>query len=162
VKTILCYGDSNTWGMVPMTTLMSASRHAPSDRWPRVMQRELGPAYVIIEAGLNLLREDGAYGPLKDQNVNPVTIPNPDGGPDVQVESILNLNDPNTRIYEVRDAVTSLAAHSDDDNDGLSDVDEASIGTDPLDADSDDDGITDYNENPYGGIRNSNPAADTK
>ena len=53
VKTILCYGDSNTWGMVPMTTLTDASRYAPSDRWARVMQHELGPAYTIIEEGLN-------------------------------------------------------------------------------------------------------------
>jgi lysophospholipase L1-like esterase len=53
LKTILCYGDSNTWGMVPMTTLTSASRHTPSDRWPRVMQHKLGPAYAVIEEGLN-------------------------------------------------------------------------------------------------------------
>jgi hypothetical protein len=48
-----------------------------------------------------LLREDGAYGPLPG-----VTVPNPAGGPDVQVESILNLDDPNTRIYEAHYAMT--------------------------------------------------------
>ena len=53
MKTILCYGDSNTWGMVPMTTLNSASRHEPPDRWPLVMQDELGPDYAVIEEGLN-------------------------------------------------------------------------------------------------------------
>jgi hypothetical protein len=47
-----------------------------------------------------LLREDGAYGPIG------VSIPNPAGGPDVQVESILDLNDPNTRIYETHYAMT--------------------------------------------------------
>jgi subtilisin family serine protease len=50
---------------------------------------------------------------------------------------------------------------ADDDNDGLSDTDESSIGTDPLDADSDDDGITDYNETLYDGIMGYNPATDT-
>jgi hypothetical protein len=49
----------------------------------------------------------------------------------------------------------------DDDNDGLSDTDEAAIGTDPLDADSDDDGITDYNETLYDTIEGYNPATDT-
>ena len=47
-----------------------------------------------------LIREDGAYGPLG------VTVPNPAGGPDVEVESIINLNDPNTKIYEAHYAVT--------------------------------------------------------
>ena len=47
-----------------------------------------------------LLREDGAYGPIG------ASIPNPAGGPDVQVESILNLNDPNTKIYEAHYAIT--------------------------------------------------------
>ena len=37
-------------------------------------------------------------------------------------------------------------ADTDDDNDGLSDSDEASDGTDPLDADSDDDGLNDGDE----------------
>ena len=49
----------------------------------------------------------------------------------------------------------------DDDNDGLSDTDEAVIGTDPLDADSDDDGISDYDETLYDGIMGYNPATDT-
>jgi hypothetical protein len=47
-----------------------------------------------------LLREDGAYGPIG------VRIPNPAGGPDVQVESVLNLNDPNTKIYEAHYGLT--------------------------------------------------------
>jgi hypothetical protein len=47
-----------------------------------------------------LLREDGAYGPIG------VSIPNPAGGPDVEVESILDLNDPNTKIFEAHYAMT--------------------------------------------------------
>ncbi|MGB5832364.1 MAG: SGNH/GDSL hydrolase family protein [Thiohalocapsa sp.] len=53
MKTILCYGDSNTWGMIPMTSLTSSERHARQDRWPAVMQRALGADYAIIEEGLN-------------------------------------------------------------------------------------------------------------
>ena len=47
-----------------------------------------------------LVREDGAYGPIG------VTIANPAGGPDVEVESILNLDDPNMRIYEAHYSMT--------------------------------------------------------
>ena len=47
-----------------------------------------------------LIREDGAYGPIG------VTIPNPAGGPNIEVESIVNLNDPNTKIYEAHYAMT--------------------------------------------------------
>ena len=53
-----------------------------------------------------LLREDGAYGPIVDVNGNPVTVANPAGGPAVQVESILDLDDPNTRIYDAHYAMT--------------------------------------------------------
>jgi hypothetical protein len=53
-----------------------------------------------------LIREDGAYGPLTDSNDVEVTVPNPAGGPDVQVESILDLNDPNTKIYEAHMGMT--------------------------------------------------------
>lgn len=54
-----------------------------------------------------LLREDGAYGPLLDEIGNPVMITNPAGGPDVQVESILDLgDDDHTHIYEAHYAMT--------------------------------------------------------
>jgi hypothetical protein len=48
----------------------------------------------------DMVREDGAYGPLG------AMIPNPAGGPDVEVESILDLKDPNTKIYEAHYAMT--------------------------------------------------------
>jgi hypothetical protein len=53
-----------------------------------------------FDAGGNLLREDGAYGPLVDGSGTPVMVRNPADGQMVQVESILDLHDPNTRIYE--------------------------------------------------------------
>ena len=49
MKTILCFGDSNTWGAVPET----GERFAPTVRWTGVLGRELGAEYRVIEEGLN-------------------------------------------------------------------------------------------------------------
>jgi lysophospholipase L1-like esterase len=49
VHTILCYGDSNTWGYDPA----SGRRFPPDVRWTGVMARELGDGYRVIEEGLN-------------------------------------------------------------------------------------------------------------
>ena len=49
MKTILCYGDSNTWGYDPVT----GGRFGPEKRWPGVLARELGDGYAVIEEGLN-------------------------------------------------------------------------------------------------------------
>ena len=57
--------------------------------------------------GGTLIREDGAYGPLFNQSGEPVLIENPAGGPDVQVESILEPDSPYVRIYEAHYAMTS-------------------------------------------------------
>lgn len=48
-KTILCYGDSNTWGYVPQT----GDRYDGNTRWPRRMADKLGHEYYVVEAGLN-------------------------------------------------------------------------------------------------------------
>ncbi len=47
-KTILCYGDSNTWGNVPR----SDQRHPRDIRWPGALQRILGEEYEVISEGL--------------------------------------------------------------------------------------------------------------
>jgi lysophospholipase L1-like esterase len=49
MKTILCYGDSNTWGYDAET----AGRFPPETRWPNVLARALGDGYTIIPEGLN-------------------------------------------------------------------------------------------------------------
>jgi len=49
MKTVLCFGDSNTWGANPA----DGERHAYEDRWPIVLQNELGEDYLIIAEGLN-------------------------------------------------------------------------------------------------------------
>jgi lysophospholipase L1-like esterase len=53
MKTILCYGDSNTWGMVPMTAVTDSDRHPLPDRWPSVLAGELGSDFQVIAEGLN-------------------------------------------------------------------------------------------------------------
>jgi lysophospholipase L1-like esterase len=49
MKDILCYGDSNTWGADPAD---DSQRFPWPERWPGVLQRELGPQYHVVEAGL--------------------------------------------------------------------------------------------------------------
>jgi lysophospholipase L1-like esterase len=49
MKTILCYGDSNTWGY----NAENAGRFAPEVRWPGVARAALGGGYAVIEEGLN-------------------------------------------------------------------------------------------------------------
>lgn len=48
MKTILCYGDSNTWGWDPI----SESRFNKDVRWPGVLQQEIGDDYEVISEGL--------------------------------------------------------------------------------------------------------------
>lgn len=51
MKTILCYGDSNTWGWIPSSPA-SPRRYAKDERWPGVLSQMLGDGYDIIEEGL--------------------------------------------------------------------------------------------------------------
>lgn len=48
MKTILCYGDSNTWGSDPET----GQRLPPDVRWTGVMRLALGEGFTVIEEGL--------------------------------------------------------------------------------------------------------------
>ncbi len=48
MKTILCYGDSNTFGSRPM----SGDRYGLDERWTGVLASELGAGYRVIEEGL--------------------------------------------------------------------------------------------------------------
>ncbi|MDR3343136.1 MAG: SGNH/GDSL hydrolase family protein [Treponema sp.] len=68
MKTILCYGDSNTWGYNPHT----AGRYDHKTRWPMVLKHLLNagtppddPAWWVIEEGQNgrtSCREDPVEG----------------------------------------------------------------------------------------------------
>jgi lysophospholipase L1-like esterase len=57
MRTVLCYGDSNTWGYEPATGV----RFPEDVRWPGVLARELGNGFRVIEEALNgrtTVRED--------------------------------------------------------------------------------------------------------
>lgn len=49
MKTIFCYGDSNTWGYIPG----SGDRFPYSIRWTGILQKRLGNRYRVIEEGLS-------------------------------------------------------------------------------------------------------------
>jgi lysophospholipase L1-like esterase len=52
LRTVLCYGDSNTHGSLPMETLDDLRRLGPAERWPGVMAAILGPSWRVVEEGL--------------------------------------------------------------------------------------------------------------
>ncbi|HPK63292.1 MAG TPA: G-D-S-L family lipolytic protein, partial [Sphaerochaeta sp.] len=47
MKTILCYGDSNTYGSNP-----GGGRWEYDKRWPGILSSLLGDGYYVIEEGL--------------------------------------------------------------------------------------------------------------
>jgi lysophospholipase L1-like esterase len=49
VKTVVCFGDSNTWGADPE----KGGRFASDKRWTGVLANSLGDGYRVIEEGLN-------------------------------------------------------------------------------------------------------------
>ena len=49
MRTVLCYGDSNTWGYDPATS----TRYPPHVRWTGVLATWLGAEYRVVEEGLN-------------------------------------------------------------------------------------------------------------
>lgn len=51
-KSILCFGDSLTWGYDPRSGVRGV-RYGFSERWTRRLQAELGPSFHVIEDGLN-------------------------------------------------------------------------------------------------------------
>jgi lysophospholipase L1-like esterase len=51
VRTITCFGDSNIYGAVPLSTGVSGRRYARDRRWPGILRRELGNEWEVIEEG---------------------------------------------------------------------------------------------------------------
>ncbi len=65
MRTVLCYGDSNTWGSDPET----GERFGFEVRWPGVLARELGDGFRVIEEGLpgrTTVRDDPIEGAHKN------------------------------------------------------------------------------------------------
>ena len=52
-KSILCFGDSLTWGWIAVTEGAPTLRYPFRERWTGVMVAELGEAYTVIEEGLS-------------------------------------------------------------------------------------------------------------
>jgi lysophospholipase L1-like esterase len=50
VRTVLCFGDSNTWGFVPSG---NGARFDWETRWPGVLQGLLGKDWRVLEEGLS-------------------------------------------------------------------------------------------------------------
>ena len=53
MKTLLCYGDSNTHGTLPLDETGSLHRLGPDERWPGVVRQRLGADWFVVEEGLN-------------------------------------------------------------------------------------------------------------
>jgi len=52
LRTILCYGDSNTYGTPPMRAPYTLGRLRNDERWPGVIRARLGADWSIIEEAL--------------------------------------------------------------------------------------------------------------
>ncbi|WP_428374559.1 SGNH/GDSL hydrolase family protein [Lichenicoccus sp.] len=52
VRTILCYGDSNTHGTKPLHTPGLFGRYGETERWPGRLRASLGERWRVIEEGL--------------------------------------------------------------------------------------------------------------
>lgn len=64
---VLCFGDSNTHGQMPGGSPLD--RYSYDQRWPGVLQRELGPKWHVIEEGLSgrtTVRDDPIEGAAKN------------------------------------------------------------------------------------------------
>jgi lysophospholipase L1-like esterase len=49
-RRIMCFGDSNTWGFIPVAAPPTTARFERDRRWPHVMAASLGNVEVIEEA----------------------------------------------------------------------------------------------------------------
>lgn len=54
MQTVVCFGDSNTWGCPPYANIAQTPDRMPRERrWAQVMQRQLGDGVFVIEEGLS-------------------------------------------------------------------------------------------------------------
>lgn len=57
-KRIMVFGDSNTWGWIPVENGFPSSRYDENTRWPGVLQEALGEDYEVIDEGLSARTTD--------------------------------------------------------------------------------------------------------
>ena len=68
-RTLLCFGDSNTYGAVPTLARVGRHRFAPDRRWPGILRKQLGAGWQVIEEGhpsRTTLRDDPIEGSHKN------------------------------------------------------------------------------------------------
>src|SRR4051812_39753729 len=56
-KRIMVYGDSNTWGYIPVESGLT-TRYPENVRWPGILRAALGPGYEVIDEGLSARTTD--------------------------------------------------------------------------------------------------------
>lgn len=71
-KTILCYGDSNTWGSIPL--FHPHKRYPRSIRWPYALETLLGDNYEVISEGLSA-RTLAAHDPTHPERTGITHLP---------------------------------------------------------------------------------------
>jgi lysophospholipase L1-like esterase len=71
-KTILCFGDSNTWGSIP--SFHPHQRYPRSIRWPYALQALLGDSFEVISEGLSA-RTLVAHNPDKPERTGITHLP---------------------------------------------------------------------------------------
>nr|WP_202420344.1 SGNH/GDSL hydrolase family protein [Actinomadura rayongensis] len=49
----MCFGDSLTWGWVPVPGTVPTRRYPAAERWPGALAAALGPGHEIVEEGLS-------------------------------------------------------------------------------------------------------------
>ena len=52
-RRVMCYGDSLTWGSLPVESGIPTVRYGDCDRWTGVLADQLGDGYEVLEEGLN-------------------------------------------------------------------------------------------------------------
>ncbi|MBO0811424.1 MAG: SGNH/GDSL hydrolase family protein [Microlunatus sp.] len=53
VTRIMCFGDSLTWGWIPVEGAAPSTRYGPAERWTGILAAELGDGFDIVEEGLS-------------------------------------------------------------------------------------------------------------
>ncbi len=59
-KRVMAFGDSITWGWVPVAQGVPSDRYPAAVRWPGAAQAALGGDYLVVEEGLNARTTDAA------------------------------------------------------------------------------------------------------
>jgi lysophospholipase L1-like esterase len=52
-KRIMIYGDSNSWGWIPVAEGFPSSRYAEDKRWPGILRAQLGDGYEVVDEALS-------------------------------------------------------------------------------------------------------------